>query len=81
MKCASDYDNPDQKMMRQADDCTRAWWEGEGPDDAGTTAEQPDEESGLNVADWEAARRGLIKVDADGETCLACADEPMEKTP
>lgn len=79
MKCQSDFDDDTEKTLRQADECVEPWWDGpDGSKPAEAKAKSPDTPSSAENVEDEALRRGLLRVDGEGETCLSCADEPSK---
>jgi hypothetical protein len=76
MKCESDFDNEDQTLLRQADECVEPWWEGDKPAEQQKTAETPP--AGQELVEEEALRRGLLKKDEEGNLCLACDEKKSE---
>jgi hypothetical protein len=82
MKCQSDYDREKQAELRQADECVEEWWE-PGAQQAKPSAQTESEAAAApaTVAQ-EALRRGLLKEDEKGDTCLSCPGETSrEDTP
>lgn len=79
MKCQSDFDDDTEKTLRQADECVEPWWDGpdgsKPPETVSNTAAPP---SPSESAEEEAVRRGLLRVDSEGETCLSCPEEPSK---
>ncbi len=79
MKCQSDFDDETEKTLRQADECVEPWWDGpDGSKPAQAQTKSPESPSPAEAVEDEALRRGLLRVDSDGETCLACAEEPSK---
>lgn len=74
MKCQSDYDNKDEAMMRQADECMEPWWDPDGSaaEESATKGETTDAQVG--TAETEAIRRGLLKQDERGDLCVSCPE-------
>ena len=75
MKCQSDYDNKDEAMLRQADECVDAWWEPDGGAADGFPTEVEDADMQLGTAEIEAMRRGLLKQEESGDLCVSCPDD------
>jgi hypothetical protein len=76
MKCQSDYDKEAEAQLRQADECVEEFWDPNAPKPA---PEAKPEDVGISAAEEEALKRGLVKVDEKGETCVACAPESAPK--
>jgi hypothetical protein len=74
MKCQSDYDNKDEAMLRQADECMDPWWEPDGHAAEEAPTEQQNTEEQLGAAETEAIRRGLLKQDESGDLCVSCPE-------
>ncbi|MFC1833501.1 hypothetical protein ACFL2Q_02035 [Thermodesulfobacteriota bacterium] len=74
MKCQSDYDNKDEAMLRQTDECMDPWWEPDGraAEEPPTEEETPDAQ--LGTAETESIRRGLLKQDESGDLCVSCPE-------
>ena len=74
MRCASDYDNEEQTMFRQADECVEEWWESESRHpETGLKRAVAVAQTDKN-AETEALRRGLLREDESGKLCLACPE-------
>ncbi|MFH0958943.1 MAG: hypothetical protein V1897_09605 [Pseudomonadota bacterium] len=74
MKCQSDYDNEEQALVRQADECVQPWWDGEAQSAADQSPKVKAPEQEVNTAESEALKRGLLKQEQSGELCLSCPE-------
>jgi hypothetical protein len=74
MKCQSDFDNKDEAMLRQADECTEAWWEPEDRAAEEGPTEPENTDAQLGTAENEAIRRGLLKQEESGDLCVSCPE-------
>jgi ribosomal protein S3AE len=75
MRCASDYDNDEQAMFRQADECVEEWWESEGRNPDRVIERAVEVPQGDVTAETEARRRGLLSEDESGNLCLSCPEK------
>ncbi|MGB9616402.1 MAG: hypothetical protein ACP5M0_13915 [Desulfomonilaceae bacterium] len=79
MKCQSDFDDETEKTLRQADECVEPWWDGpDGSKPPEAKAKSADAVSPSESVEEEAVRRGLLRVDSEGETCLSCEEKPSK---
>jgi hypothetical protein len=72
MKCQSDY-GPHDDVLMQSDECIEPWWESEAEPPQPKASEGP-KESAETIIEHETLRRGLMKVDENGELCMSCPD-------
>ncbi|AFM25321.1 hypothetical protein [Desulfomonile tiedjei] len=73
MKCQSDYGPPEDVLM-QSDECIEPWWESEAEPPQSMVPEAP-KSPAETIIEHEALRRGLVKVDENGEPCMSCPDQ------
>ena len=74
MKCQSDYDNKDEAMMRQADECMEPWWDPDGSATEESPTKDETTDAQLGAAQNEAIRRGLLRKDESGDLCVSCPE-------
>jgi hypothetical protein len=75
MKCQSDYDNEEQAILRQGDECLQDWWDPESADaDKMPPKKADDVVSAAVTAEAEAIKRGLLKADENGDLCISCPE-------
>lgn len=79
MKCQSDFDTEEQAQLRQADECVEEWWDPEAKSAAIPAAETTGDSSGAEIAEAEALRRGLLRVDEEGGVCFSCPEKPTSE--
>lgn len=74
MKCQSDYDNEEQAILRQGDECVQEWWDPESAQSEQKQTKKDDVLSTAETAEAEAIRRGLLKKDESGDLCISCPE-------
>jgi hypothetical protein len=71
MKCQSDFDKKNEDLQ-QADECVTEWWDGKQEEAAAPPKAAMTEAEAL--AEAEAIRRGLVKVDEKEGLCMSCPE-------
>jgi hypothetical protein len=79
MTCQSDYDTKEQAPLRQADECVEEWWDPDSRQIEHGPSEENARSDAIDTAKREALKRGLVKVDAHGEPCMSCPEDPLKE--
>jgi hypothetical protein len=59
MKCQSEFGTETDDLLRQADDCTEDWWDGEAPKGKEQLAKRQEEDDSGLIVKREVRKRGL----------------------
>lgn len=78
MTCNSDFDDEKEALLRQADECVEPWWDPNAKK-MDTKPETQETTDPAEIAEAEALKRGLLKREDDGTTCMACSDNSEKK--